>query len=195
MVGMLVALELGTLGLALADDILVDGDGPDESYGDAGGFDEEALCEAFFTHTSDPEQAHSYAAGRSRRDPEWVRESRRRRGAPSRPPEILEVDTALVYDRRPGSATLIDVRPVHDFRDGFITGAINIPIDDLQGFLDSGVPHFSYDKPIIVICEKGIRSLCGAQLLEEEGYDAISMSGGMHAWRGRGYPVHRAANT
>ena len=38
------------------------------------------------------------------------------------------------------------------------------------------------DKPIYLICHSGARSKRGAKLLQQKGYEAISVKGGMMAW-------------
>jgi rhodanese-related sulfurtransferase len=58
-------------------------------------------------------------------------------------------------------------------------GGIHIPLDQLK--MRAGeLPRDK--KPIIIYCHHGVRSLHAAQFLKFEGYDALSMQGGIDLW-------------
>ncbi|MFC1813269.1 rhodanese-like domain-containing protein [Thermodesulfobacteriota bacterium] len=59
----------------------------------------------------------------------------------------------LVADK-PDSVYLIDVRDAEEFAKGSLKTAINIPVDDLEGKVNS----LPTDKPIVFICGTGARS-------------------------------------
>jgi len=80
---------------------------------------------------------------------------------------------------------LLDVRQPHELEEiGAIKGAVNIPIDELEGRL-SEVPG---DKPVVTYCNRGGRASRAAKMLEEAGYDVIQQ-GGILDWKDAGYPV------
>lgn len=89
---------------------------------------------------------------------------------------------------------ILDVRSSIDFRDGHISGAINIYF----GFIYS----YSYLLPeknetgIIVYCDNGIRSRTGAQKVEDLGYTNVSnMLEGYFGWLELGYPYVTGTET
>jgi len=81
---------------------------------------------------------------------------------------------------------LLDVRTQEEYDDGFIENSILIPVTELESRL-SEVPS---DKPIIVYCRSGNRSLKAADLLIENKYSPVyNMLGGINEWIKKGYPV------
>lgn len=83
------------------------------------------------------------------------------------------------------SVPLIDVREEHEFVEGRVPGAINIPMSQLGARLEE-LPH-EFD----VICHLGGRSAQVATALEPHGYDATNVAGGTDAWIAAGYEVER----
>lgn len=76
---------------------------------------------------------------------------------------------------------LIDVREAHEFKQGHIAGAVNIPL----GALSSRISEFPKDKPIYLYCRSGRRSRMAAKLLSKRGYRQIAhLQGGLTAWKG-----------
>ena len=79
------------------------------------------------------------------------------------------------------SLNIIDVREVYEYQGGHIPGAINIPL----GLLPIRMNELSKDKPYIVVCLAGGRSAQATALLDQNGFDATNMIGGMSAWEGK----------
>lgn len=74
---------------------------------------------------------------------------------------------------------LIDVRETWE-RDTFNIGGEHIPLAEVIAHKDT-IPA---DKPVVVYCEKGIRSTIVIQRLEAAGFDNLyNLSGGMQNWR------------
>lgn len=99
-------------------------------------------------------------------------------------PQIEAVD--LAHSIRNGGVTLVDVRNVNEFAAGHIDGAIHIPLGRLTERMDE-IPR---EKPIVMQCAGGMRSMIGASLLKGRGVDrVINLSGGYSAWTKAGLPV------
>lgn len=73
---------------------------------------------------------------------------------------------------------LLDVRTPAEFKSGHIRGAVNQPLAQIRFF------QGSKDKPILVICQSGMRSRQAAKFLVKKGYQVKNVSGGMNAWHG-----------
>lgn len=76
-------------------------------------------------------------------------------------------------------ALLLDVRSPAEFEDGHIEGAVNVPVDELEGRLGDLAPH---DRPIVVYCLSGNRSARAAQMLSQAGYSAVHDLGSISRW-------------
>ncbi|NJN15215.1 MAG: STAS domain-containing protein [Oscillochloris sp.] len=77
---------------------------------------------------------------------------------------------------------IIDVREPREFRQGRIPGARSEPLADLAAQL----PELPKDRPIVLICRSGRRSLRAAALLMAAGYHNVSIvAGGMLDWEAR----------
>lgn len=77
------------------------------------------------------------------------------------------------------SFILIDVRELWE-HENFNIGGQHIPLGELvahKGLLDR-------EKPVIIYCEKGIRSVIAIQRLEISGFQNLyNLQGGMAAWK------------
>lgn len=80
---------------------------------------------------------------------------------------------------------LLDVRDAAEIeKDGFIAGAINVPIKDLLKNLDK-LP--GYDEPIVIYCASGHRGGIALATLTALGYTNVrNLGGGMGAWNKAG---------
>ena len=94
-------------------------------------------------------------------------------------PTVNEINIDAL-ETRPPEALVLDVREPQEYQHGHVPGAINIPQADLASRLDE-VPR---DRPVIAICQGGVRSLRAAQFLIQVGIDRVaSVKGGTAAWR------------
>ncbi|MFZ9980912.1 MAG: rhodanese-like domain-containing protein [Cyclobacteriaceae bacterium] len=85
------------------------------------------------------------------------------------------------------SAVILDVRTPEEFSEDHLAGAINMDVNSpdfekLSAKLDK-------KKPVYVYCLGGVRSKKAAGILKRNGYQAVSMSGGIKAWKSAGLPV------
>ena len=74
--------------------------------------------------------------------------------------------------------TFLDVRTDEE-RELVHIGGVHIPLDQLQHRFQELDPQV---RPWIIYCHHGVRSLYAAQFLKLNGYDALSMSGGIDQW-------------
>jgi rhodanese-related sulfurtransferase len=70
-------------------------------------------------------------------------------------------------------AVIVDVRSAEEFASGHSQGAINIPLDQLQG----RVSELDPDKTIIVCCLSGGRSAGAAGVLKQAGFNNVVNAG------------------
>ena len=97
----------------------------------------------------------------------------------------VEAAEALDWIRR-HNALVIDVREPSEYADGHIPGALSIPQSDLADRL-SELPE---DRPTIVACASGSRSMRAAGFLKAGGYDRVfNLAGGTNGWKEVGNPV------
>jgi len=78
-----------------------------------------------------------------------------------------------------GDITWIDVRTVDEFNQHHVTGAINIPYEEI----DSGIARLGLEKDsmIYLYCKSGRRAGLAKDLLEELGYTRVVNIGGLDA--------------
>lgn len=72
-------------------------------------------------------------------------------------------------------AVLIDVRSISEHKNNNITGSINIPLYLLR----LNVKKLSQQRKYIVYCDTGSRSASATYILNEKGYDAYLLDGGL----------------
>jgi rhodanese-related sulfurtransferase len=98
------------------------------------------------------------------------------------------VDRQRLIERvRAGEVTLLDVRPVEEYRAAHIAGAVSLPLKDLERRLDS-LPE---QGDIVAYCRGPYCVLApdAVKLLRARGYRAFALSDGVAEWRSRGLPV------
>jgi rhodanese-related sulfurtransferase len=85
-------------------------------------------------------------------------------------------------------AALVDVRSTNQFKDGHISGARNVPGDQIA----SGVAALDKlkEKTVIVCCDSGVTSGAAARKLTQLGFKQVyNLRGGLSAWRQDNLPV------
>jgi rhodanese-related sulfurtransferase len=97
----------------------------------------------------------------------------------------LEAKT-LIESRK--DLLLVDVRSPEEFQGGSLPGARLIPFWDFA----KGRYDLPRDKPILLICAVGGRSLACGQMLASKGYREIyNLKGGLDAWQEQRVPLPR----
>jgi rhodanese-related sulfurtransferase len=95
------------------------------------------------------------------------------------------VSVAEAKELLASGAALIDVRSAQEWRSGHAPQAKHVPLDRLQ----TSTAGIQKSRPVIAMCQSGVRSASAARLLAAQGYEAHSLRGGMGAWRRAGEPV------
>ncbi len=96
------------------------------------------------------------------------------------PAQSLDVNEAekLISEHSAEEINIIDVRQPSEYEKSHIPGALLIPLPDLPVRMD----ELDSETPSLVYCAIGGRSRVAVQMLEEEGYRAFNLSGGIKAW-------------
>jgi rhodanese-related sulfurtransferase len=95
------------------------------------------------------------------------------------------ISVAVAKELLASGAALIDVRSAREWRSGRAPQAKHVPLDRLQ----ASTAGIQKTRPVIAMCQSGVRSASAARLLAGDGYEAYSLRGGMGAWRQAGEPV------
>jgi rhodanese-related sulfurtransferase len=84
---------------------------------------------------------------------------------------------------------VIDVREPMEYAAGHIPGSRNVPLAQLASATEP-------EGPLVLVCQRGNRSVRGMQALLQQGYPhpVTDLEGGMGSWQQAGYPVRRLAN-
>ena len=76
---------------------------------------------------------------------------------------------------------VLDVRQLWEFEKSHIINSFHIPLDQLS-YRFHEIPY--EEKPVIVTCQHGIRSLRAALFLEQNGITPVyNLEGGISKWR------------
>lgn len=87
-----------------------------------------------------------------------------------------------------GAVTVVDVRTREEYALGHVPGAVNIPIDELEGRVSELDPYRKQD--LYLICAVGGRSARATRLLADKGFERpINVEGGTNGWQSAGYPL------
>jgi molybdopterin-guanine dinucleotide biosynthesis protein A len=92
--------------------------------------------------------------------------------------EVSEIDVDTLAERQGPEAVIIDVRMPDEYEEGHVAGARLIPLPEVQDRL-AEVPT---DRPVLVICKSGGRSLRATEFYVAQGIDATNVAGGTMAW-------------
>ena len=104
---------------------------------------------------------------------------------------IRRLSPTEAHARQQAGALLIDVRAGHERALGMAEGALGIVREDLQADPATHLPDL--DAEVLLVCQRGVRSLQVAQFLEARGYRNLSsVEGGTDAWDAAGLPMQRA---
>lgn len=94
---------------------------------------------------------------------------------------INQITTAELKEKlKDKNNQFIDVRTPGEFKQNSIKSFKNLPLNELANKADD----LDKDRPVVVICQSGMRSSNAARLLKKKGFkEVINVKGGMNAWR------------
>jgi len=96
----------------------------------------------------------------------------------------FEVPTVSVQDL-PADAVLLDVREPDEWAAGHVEGARHIPMNDIP----RRTAELDQDTDLVVVCKVGGRSAQVTAYLNQQGYRATNLDGGMLAWAAARRPM------
>ena len=86
---------------------------------------------------------------------------------------------------------VIDVCGDDEFAAGHISGAVHVPLDQLENRLATVAKNKS--TPLIMVCASGARSKRAQAVAQKLGYEKVhSLQGGLKAWKEANLPVTKA---
>jgi hydroxyacylglutathione hydrolase len=98
---------------------------------------------------------------------------------------LAQISVQAAHDRAGrNEIELLDVRQPGEWREGHAAEATFLTAGELPARLD----EVTGDRPVAVICGSGFRSSVAASLLVAHGREALTVVGGMTAWRASGLP-------
>lgn len=94
---------------------------------------------------------------------------------------------ALLQRVRGGGVTVLDVRPVEEYRAGHIPGAISVPLVELEQRLGE-LPR---EQEIVAYCRGPycVLAVEAVEVLRARGFKAVRLADGVLEWRARGFEV------
>jgi rhodanese-related sulfurtransferase len=83
---------------------------------------------------------------------------------------------------------LVDCREQHEWDQGYIPGAILVPLSCFEKVYENHLKDSAAD--IVIHCRSGKRSLDACLFLQGEGYEKLTnVTGGILAWADAGYQI------
>ena len=94
---------------------------------------------------------------------------------------------ALLKRVREGAVTVLDVRPVEEYRAGHIPGAMSIPLKELERRM-SKLPR---DQEIVAYCRGPycVLAIQAVEMLRSKGFNAVRLEEGIQDLRAMGFPI------
>ena len=88
-----------------------------------------------------------------------------------------------------GGVVLIDVREPAEYAEGYIEGAINMPLSVILDVIEK--LNITPDKKLVMQCRIGKRSMLACVKLQSDGYDfdLWNLEGGINEWQEAGYEI------
>ena len=99
----------------------------------------------------------------------------------------MSIPTAAVDgvpDPLPSGLVVLDVREDDEWAAGRLDGSVHIPLREL-GERFTELPTGQ----VLVVCRSGNRSASATAYLNDQGFDAVNLAGGLIAWHDAGRPL------
>jgi len=85
----------------------------------------------------------------------------------------------------PRDAHVLDVREPEEWTAGHIEGSQHIPMSEFM----QRIHEIPADRYLVVVCAVGSRSARVTAFLNQRGFHASNLGGGLHAWAAAGRPL------
>lgn len=96
-----------------------------------------------------------------------------------------EIDIHEAKKRIDAGDLLLDVREQDEYDEAHIPGSTLIPLSEFANRYD----ELPQDRDVVVYCRSGSRSAQAVNFLNDKGYDATNVEGGILAWKRADYPT------
>jgi rhodanese-related sulfurtransferase/DNA-binding transcriptional ArsR family regulator len=92
---------------------------------------------------------------------------------------------------RKGEVTVLDVRPVEEFRAGHLPRALSVPLEDLE----ARMKDLPKDREIVAYCRGPycVMAVEAVARLRKQGFRAVRLDMGVVDWQAQGLPVEQGA--
>lgn len=88
------------------------------------------------------------------------------------------------------SGVVVDVSDAADYKQGHISGAVNIPLKELPAQIGRLKKHLK--SPVILTCRNGVHAPKAAAVLRRNSFtDLYTLSGGIAAWNKENLPLEK----
>jgi rhodanese-related sulfurtransferase len=84
---------------------------------------------------------------------------------------------------------ILDVRDDEEWAAGHIEGAVHVPLGQLANRMLHEPGELLSDQPLVVTCKGGGRTRRAVHWLNQNGFEAVALSGGMRRWFAFSLPV------
>jgi rhodanese-related sulfurtransferase len=86
-----------------------------------------------------------------------------------------------------GEVTVLDVRPVEEYRAGHVPGAVSMPLADLK----RGLANLTKARDVVAYCRGPycVFAFEALKMLRARGFNAIRLDEGIPEWKARGLRV------
>ncbi|MEJ2346440.1 MAG: metalloregulator ArsR/SmtB family transcription factor [Gammaproteobacteria bacterium] len=101
--------------------------------------------------------------------------------------ELQPLDGRDLLQRLDNGVTVVDVRPAEEYAAGHVPGALNVPLERLERYLD----QLSADAEVVAYCRDPYCLLAyeAVRRLRQQGIAARPLREGFAGWQRAGYPV------
>jgi phage shock protein E len=108
--------------------------------------------------------------------------------SPAAETEIAPVTIEQAEKALAEGAQLLDVRTKEEWDEGYLKGATLVTVTE-EGFLEKAKAKLDPEKPVVVYCRSGGRSVKATEQLRAAGFTVHDLKGGITAWMEAGKPV------
>lgn len=106
---------------------------------------------------------------------------------------VTQINPDKVAALAQSGALLLDVRSAAEFRGGHVSGAVNLPLEEVHPAALQKHLGINLSRPVVLLCTAGTRAHRAASQLNEGGFDLRVVQGGTQACQQAGLPMSKDA--